>query len=244
MLKAFEDPRVVACEPLYWDVEAAGLTVIDRYCALLGMTDPLNLFMGNYSHYSYLTKRWTDLPIRSIQREGYLEIQPPGPEDSRAVLPTMGSNGCAFRRATILDRIEGDYLFHLDFTQDLWMDSRLRVARAPIAVAHYYASSFSSFVAKSRLKVQDFFHFRHTGHRTYPYEALGWIGIVKFVLYSVLIAPTLIQAFRGYLHRRDRAWLLHPILCPVIAFTYGVEAIRVVVGRVGTRPFDREKVRW
>ena len=242
MLRPFKDERVVACEPLFWDSDSGDLTAIDRYCALLGMNDPLNLFLGNYSHYSNLTGRWTDLPISWIECDGYLEIQPP--TNDKEVLPTLGSNGCTFRTRILRQRPSGDYLFHLDLVQALWLDRSLRIARAPVSVAHYYADSLRTYVKKATRNVEDHYFFRETGVRTYPYDALGFRGVVMFVVFSVLLIPTIAQAIRGYRHRPDSAWWLHPICCFLVAGTYGRETLRLKLRRDRARPFDRDQVKW
>ena len=242
MMVPFEDERIAACDAIYWDVQSSRLTAIDRYCGLLGMHDPLNLFLGNYSHYSHLTERWTDLPIEYLERPGYLEIQPPSGSE-QAVLPTLGSNGCVVRREAVLEHHSGDYLFDLDLIQQLWQDPRLRTARVPVAIAHYHSRSLVQWAAKSRRAVKDFYYHRELGDRTYPYDTLSRGAVVKFVLYSILVLPTLVQSTRGFLKHRDIAWFLHPICCLVNLMTYGIETMRLTLLGQSPQPFDRDKWR-
>jgi glycosyltransferase involved in cell wall biosynthesis len=242
MLVPFEDERVVACEGLYWAVDRPDLSALDRYCALLGMHDPLSLFLGNYSHHSYLTGRWTDLPIQWTDRPGYLEIQPPEVPGSE-VLPTLGSNGCILRRRVAVERLNGPFLFDCDFIQQLWEDTELRIARAPAAVAHYHSKSLRRFVLKSERTIEDYFYYRSRGERSYPYSHMNLRKMLKFTAASLLIVPTLLQAMRGYAKKRDLAWFLHPICCLTTLWTYGRETVRMALPWSAPRLFDRERIR-
>ena len=58
MMKPFEESDIVASEPLYYTYREQD-SVINRYCALIGMNDPLCMFTGNYDRYNYVTNKWT-----------------------------------------------------------------------------------------------------------------------------------------------------------------------------------------
>ncbi|MDA1088671.1 MAG: hypothetical protein O2901_16875, partial [Verrucomicrobia bacterium] len=62
----FDDPEIVAAEPLFYtrrDTDPA----LTRYFAMLGMNDPLCLFLGNYDRFSLVTGKWTELGIRAVR---------------------------------------------------------------------------------------------------------------------------------------------------------------------------------
>ncbi|MBI5183741.1 MAG: glycosyltransferase, partial [Nitrospinae bacterium] len=53
MIEPFKDPEIIASEPIEYTYRASD-SYITRYCALLGMNDPLCLFLGNYDRYCTL----------------------------------------------------------------------------------------------------------------------------------------------------------------------------------------------
>lgn len=103
MVAPFADRSIVASEPIaFW--ARMDDTLIDRYCALFGVNDPLCLFIGNYDRMSALTGTWTGLPLNVCDRGDYLAI-----DLDRPILPTFGANGTLYRRE-VLVRYVGDYL--------------------------------------------------------------------------------------------------------------------------------------
>ena len=58
MAAAFADPEIAGTEPLYYTYRKED-GIITRYCALMGMNDPLCLFMGNYDRMNLITGKWT-----------------------------------------------------------------------------------------------------------------------------------------------------------------------------------------
>jgi glycosyltransferase involved in cell wall biosynthesis len=92
MVAPFEDPSIVASEPIAFSALPTD-TVVDRYCALFGVNDPLCLFLGNYDRMSAASGRWTDLEVEAEDRGDYLAIAL-----DRPLLPTFGANGTVYRR--------------------------------------------------------------------------------------------------------------------------------------------------
>ena len=62
MVEPFNDPEIVGSEPLFYTYRKND-PLITRYCSLIGMNDPLCLFVGNYDRYCLLTDRWTELNV-------------------------------------------------------------------------------------------------------------------------------------------------------------------------------------
>jgi glycosyltransferase involved in cell wall biosynthesis len=60
MVEPFNDPEIVASEPIEYTYRKSD-GYITRYCALIGMNDPLCLFLGNHDRYSTLNGRWTEI---------------------------------------------------------------------------------------------------------------------------------------------------------------------------------------
>lgn len=99
MVQPFEDPEIIGSEPLYYTYRKED-GYITRYCALLGMNDPLCLFLGNYDRYSQLTSKWTEMPHKEEDKGNYLKI-----ELDKKQLPTIGANGFLIRRSVLLSAL-------------------------------------------------------------------------------------------------------------------------------------------
>ena len=63
MTKPFEDVSIVASEPIEYTYRKED-SIINRYCALIGMNDPLCMFTGNYDRYCRITNKWTEVERR------------------------------------------------------------------------------------------------------------------------------------------------------------------------------------
>ncbi len=95
MVEPFQDSEIIASEPIKYTYRSTD-GYITRYCALLGMNDPLCFFLGNYDRYCTLTGKWTEMPHREKDKGNYLKV-----ELDKKHLPTIGANGFLIRRSTL-----------------------------------------------------------------------------------------------------------------------------------------------
>ena len=126
MLKPFADPGIVAAEPL-WYTRRPTDPAMTRYFAMLGMNDPICLFLGNYDRMSMITERWTDLAVVTQDRGDFLELTL-NPDQ----LPTIGANGFVIRRS-LLDHITWEpYFFDIDIMHQAIAAGHNRVLGPPL----------------------------------------------------------------------------------------------------------------
>lgn len=224
-----EDASVFASEPMRWDY-ARSDPPMNRYFALTGINDPVSLFMGNYGRYSYLTDRWTAMPHGEERHDGYLiAVLQPGH------VPTMGANGFLVR-TSVLNEIQGrDYYFDIDVVNELVQRGQRRIAKVDVALGHHFARDLSTFRRKTRRRIEDFLYWRD--RRRYPWLASGRLALARFVLYTLLVVPLLVEAFRGWVKVHDRAWFYHLPVCWTTLWLYGW-AVLLSVGR--RAPHSRE----
>jgi hypothetical protein len=52
------------------------------------------------------------------------------------------------------------------------------------------------------------------------------LNLIRFAISSLLIFPTCIESMWWFLHKRDLAWFLHPIVCYLITIGYGVSEMK------------------
>ncbi|MDP2874016.1 MAG: glycosyltransferase family 2 protein [bacterium] len=236
MVEPFGDPAVVGSEPWEYTWRASD-SMVSRYWALVGVNDPLCLFLGNYDRRGYLSRGWTSLSLEQTDKGGWLEV---GLEKGK--LPTIGANGTIFRRSFLSPEKIGDYLFDIDIISERLKDGQVKFAKVKIGIIHTYARSLSDFWRKQKRRVADFLYHQKIGDRSYGWDfpkrsGLGGIfdflrfiftgqslGLLIFVLDTVLIFPLLWQAIKGFWRKPDAAWLVHPVACwlTLLAYTRGV----------------------
>lgn len=204
MLAPFDDPSIVASEPISYTVRREDPAPV-RYFALLGMNDPICLFVGNYDRTCGVTGKWTGLPVETEDMGDWLKLRL-----TERTLPTIGANGFVFRR-TLLDGTNWEpYLFDIDILYErIRADGEVRVAKVKTGIVHLYCARFGDFVRKQRRRIRDFLFFAQEKKRTYPWNASRKSGIALFCIATVTVLPLVVQAAAGFMRRRDAAWLYH-----------------------------------
>ncbi len=213
-----DDERVFAAEPLRFDYRRSD-PALNRYFSLAGINDPLSLFMGNYGRYSYITGKWTQVRHGEEVRIGYLiaELMP-------GHVPTMGSQGFIVRTDVLRQVSQGEFYFDLDGVTDMVEKGHRYVAKVDVSIGHQFARGLVSLRRKVRRRAEDYLYWRD--RRTYPWLTSGKWPIVRFALYTVLVAPLIWQAFRGWARVHDWAWLYHIPVCWLTLWIYGGAVIR------------------
>lgn len=215
-----DDPDIIASEPLYFSYRRNDHW-LTRYFALLGMGDPLNLFIGNYDKYSFVTDRWTDLDIPSEDKGHYLLLKL-GYE-----IPTIGANGFLIRKSALKEYPVKDYLFDIDVIRFLVQrTSVVKVAKVKIGIVHLFAGNIATFVRKQRRRIRDYFYFQKAGLRVESDIQRLNSGKKRFVLACVAVLPLILQTAAGFLRKVDTAWLFHPVACWITLFVYATESLR------------------
>ncbi len=223
MTEPFDDPEIVGAEPIsyVWRAEDGYIT---RYCALLGMNDPLCLFLGNYDRQSAISGKWTDMPVVIRDRANFLKV-----EFDERNLPTIGANGFLARRRALAECTIQDYLFDIDVVYELLQKGKPKFAKVKIGIIHIFSGDVRTFFRKQLRRVSDYSYYARSGLRRYPWRTLSGWRLVKFILACILVLPLLVQAAVGYLHKPDRAWLFHPFACWITLLVYSYGTLRSLV---------------
>ncbi len=216
MMLPFDRPDIVASEPLSytWRREDTAMT---RYCAMLGMSDPLCLYAGNYDRYCAVSGTWTKVPHQEEDCGSYLAIA-----FDQGMMPTIGANGFCMRREPLVDSFEGDYLFDIDVLWELIQKKpETRIAKVKNGIVHLVYPDVRTFARKQNRRIRDFLFFSGNKGRKYPWSSVGMGKVVLFCLCTVAVIPVIVQAFIGFVRKGDlRAWLLHPACCWITLFIY------------------------
>ena len=62
------DQRLIGSEPIEYTYRPSD-PPLTRYCALMGMNDPLVYFLGNYDRKNVLSGKWTEAPVKEITND-------------------------------------------------------------------------------------------------------------------------------------------------------------------------------
>jgi len=219
MMEPFKESNIVASEPIEYTYRKQD-NVINRYCALLGMSDPLCMFTGNYDRYCGITGKWTCVEREEIDRGDYISIK--FRED---MIPTIGANGFFMRKKELVENFEGDYLFDIDVLWELFKkDPELRVAKVKTGIVHLFCQDTKTFIRKQNRRVKDFLFFSESKGRKYPWGKIGKGKIVLFILSTITIIPLIVEILLGYFKSKDKdiqAWSYHFVACWVTLWVYG-----------------------
>jgi len=135
MVKPFEDDEIIGSEPLYYTYRKTD-PITTRYFALLGMNDPLCLFIGNYDRYCYITGKWTEMQVKQQDKGEYLQI-----ELNEKQIPTMGANGFMIKRK-LIKNFKGDYLFDIDLVYNLVKNGENKFVKVKTGILHLFSTHF------------------------------------------------------------------------------------------------------
>ncbi|MFA6007709.1 MAG: glycosyltransferase family 2 protein [Candidatus Shapirobacteria bacterium] len=216
MMLPFKDPEVIGSEPISFTYRKnAGY--IERYSALLGANDPFAFFNGNYDRFSYLSQKWTNLKLKTIDKREYLKVN----IDDNRNIPTIGANGTIFRRDFLNKFFHGDYLFDIDILAIA--PKPLYFTKVKIGIIHTFCeSSLLKFIRKQQRRLSDYYTLQK--YRRYQWSSSS--HILTFSLYSLLIFPSLYDSFRGYLKKPDSAWFFHPLACWLTWWVYFIVTLK------------------
>ena len=219
MVAPFEDDNIVGSEPITYTYRRQD-PFLTRYFALLGMNDPICLFIGNYDRISVLTNKWTNLKFTQVDKGNYLKTK----LDTEP-LPTIGANGTLIRKSTLFKQPIGDYLFDIDlFVNILRKDGCFYFAKVKNGIIHTYVEDdIIKFFRKQLRRINDMSYHKAKGGRSVNWEGSFFWRVVYFQIQSLLVFPIIYQTLKGYLRKPDPAWLFHPVACysTLVIYLYG-----------------------
>jgi glycosyltransferase involved in cell wall biosynthesis len=224
MVEPFEDKEIIASEPIEYTYRKED-GFITRYCALMGMNDPLCYFLGNYDRINLITKKWTEIPVIEEDKGSYYRITL-----NEKKLPTIGANGFLVRREILLDCSIDDYLFDIDAVYEMILKGKNKIAKVKTGIIHLFSGNIRTFIKKQQRRVKDYLYYNKLGVRKYPWGELEKLKLLKFILACFLIIPLFHQSILGYTQKRDKAWFFHPLACWITLLVYGWGRISGIFG--------------
>jgi len=217
MVVPFKDKEIILSEPIRYTYRKKD-PYLTRYFALLGMNDPICLFIGNYDRYSYVTNRWTGLNFPEENKRDYLKITL-----DHEPIPTIGANGTIIRKDILRSTLKNsNYLFDIDILlKIIRQKGGVKIAKVNTGIVHTFVESdMKKFFKKQLRRVNDMSFHKAKMNREINWESSFLPKILLFILECFLIFPILIQMLIGFIRKPDSAWLFHPIACYSTLFVY------------------------
>lgn len=236
MVMPFDDKEIIVSEPIRYTYRKND-PYLTRYFALLGMNDPICLFIGNYDRYSFITNRWTNLKFPEEDKGKFLKITL-----DHEPIPTIGANGTLFRREVLQGAIkESQYLFDIDILlKIIKKKGKIKIAKVKTSIIHTFVEADAGkFFRKQLRRINDMSFHKSKNNRDTDWEKLFLPKIVLFGIECLLIIPILYQTLVGNLRKPDIAWLFHPIACYSTLFIYLYGWIK---GKIS--PMESSRANW
>lgn len=203
------------------------MSATTRYGALIGANDPLisPFFLDKIEKIPMTVERYNKGTIVSENKDYYVVKF-----NKDDWIPPLGDNGQMVLRS-VMNRVNKnpeEYL-HLDtFARmfDLGYDT-CGVVKS--SVIHVITPDIIRFVTR-RIQLKERFFDKRRGKRRYlifDYTSRkDRLNLIRYIIFSVTILPTLFQSIRGYFKIRDNAWFLHPLICFLMLIVYGYSEAR------------------
>ena len=221
-----KDQTLIGTEPLFFTYRPkAGF--IERYSALTGVNDPYAFVSGVYDRQNYINFKWTGLKIDQEDKKQYLKIE----LKPNSIIPTIGANGTIFRSNFLKNNLNSDYLFDIDIIANCLHKNQKSIyfAKVKQGIIHTFCeSSIKKFIRKQKRRLIDYYSYNKL--RQFNWDETNKSGILKFILYTILIIPMLFDTIRGFVHKPDIAWFFHPVACCITLFIYSTTFIKNKLG--------------
>lgn len=228
MVRPFiDDPEVVHANTLHYHYRKDD-TIFNRYCALFGLADPIVYYVGRPDRVPLYMHNWTLGRIIN-ETDDYYTV-----EFTKETLPTVGCNGVVYRRDVLLKYAQSDpeHFLHIDVFADLVAKGHNRFAIVKNDVIHDTAVSLSALL-KKRIAFLSSYYLKSTVKRRYliydPGKLSDRFKLALFLLYTVTLIRPAADGIRGFIKIPDPAWFLHPIVCLMYLYAYGMASIKRVI---------------
>lgn len=220
-----DDPSVVHANTMYYGYRRTD-SIFNRYVGLFGMADPVVFYVGKPDRLTRYEKEWKLGNVVKETEQYYLV------DFSKKTLPTVGCNGVVYRKDLLLKYAKSspkDFL-HIDVFADLIDAGYTRFAIVKNDMIHHTAVTISRLIEK-RLAFLDTYYLSPIERRYLIYDPRKISDRIKlglFFIYTVTFVKPLSDSLEGFLTIPDIAWFVHPVVCWIYLYTYGLASIKKV----------------
>lgn len=215
-------PNVVGVEPLRFHYDPR-MTLLDRYCALIGGSDPVVYYLGKDSHLSWASDTY-DLMGEATDMGQYYLVR-----YSQDGIPALGGNAAALRRSELLKcvSVDPDHFMHTDIIVDLVQRGSNTFALLKDTIIHLTNNKLFSFLLRRKYFI-DRYQFEQPFKRKFlVYDpAVNKGRLIVYILLSLTLIVPLYDSLRGFRKIHDIAWFIHPFMCVAFLVMYGTSVIQ------------------
>ena len=200
--------------------------IIDRYCALMGVNDPINLYLKNFDKYSVLYRDWNQAGIK-LKKENKDHFFFSLNKNNR-IVPTIGANGSIFRSNILKNFIKNKkYFFDVDFIiHELKRLNEIDFIKIKCGIRHLYCnSSYTKFYSKQKRRIQDFFYHQEKERLNLKKNLLNF---VEFIFDTLIVFRQLYKSIKLYFLYKDKCLLIHWLLCFLTLYIYSLTTIKMI----------------
>lgn len=198
-------------------------TLLDRYIALFGITDPLAFYIGKADRMSFIYDGYNKKYNPKDYGEYFLV------RFTKDNIPTIGANGFLVRKKILLkyaDVRPGHY-FHIDVNVDLINKGFNTYAFIKDSITHLAGHGNLGYYLIRRMRfVKQYYLVEgkkalRNARRYSLFEKKDFWRLIYFIIISITFLIPLIDSIRGYRKIHDIAWFIHPIMCFGFVIIYG-----------------------
>ena len=191
---------------------------LNRYFSLIGGNDVLSIYMGKNDRIPCFADNQKIIEIMGFQYS----------------IPSLGDNGFFIWRKAILEADLDNYS-HIDVCEDL------RHKFHPFKALVMYSQDiwhktggniFKFFAKRYHYGLQHAFSKNRRWHLVDFSKPKDIRRLLWFIFVTLTVIEPLCLSIRGYLKVRDVAWFLHPLVCLMTLFTYGLLALNLGIKRL------------
>lgn len=201
-----------------------GHNLVNRYCELFGINDPLAYYLGKRGLLKTFENDWIypDSLVKNSKKYFIVKF-------SLNNIPPYGSQGYMIRRSLLLETDWQPYLFHMDSTADLVKQDKNIFGLIKYGIEHNYANSIVHFIKKLKRNID--LYLKHQNKRRYKYNITPLKLLRAVIIMSTIIIP-LFESIYGYSKKRDIAWFFHPIISFIVVLVYSYATVTYKVKKL------------
>jgi glycosyltransferase involved in cell wall biosynthesis len=217
-------PKMVATETSYYHYDKK-YSLIDRYFALYGTSEPLPYYLGKADRMPQTSKNWSLLGKAQDMGKYYLVHF----ENDPRKIPTIGTNGCLMRKSILMKYadVRPDHHYPIDVMVDVIKKGHNEFGFVKNSIIHLTNERgvWSFFLRRFRFVTKYYFQ-EHAKRRYSVFMKGDEKKLLLYLFYTVTIVKPLYDATRGFMKIPDPAWFLQPVMCLVTTVMYSFATIK------------------
>lgn len=219
-----ENTKMVATTTCYYHYDKS-YSLMDRYFALFGTSEPLPFFLKKADRMPIFSKNWV-LQGNSKEMGGYYLVE--FEKDPRKI-PSIGTNGTLMRRELVnkYADVRPEYHYPIDVMVDVIQGGYNQFGFVKNSIIHLTHTRGLLEFFRRRKRFVEQYHFQDSSKRRWSVVMPGdEFGVFLYVIYSITFVGPLLHSTKGFIHIRDIAWFVHPLMCFATTFIYGFVTVK------------------